>query len=194
MCTHAHTKCRPHTPVSTVTPTLRGCFVLFFSSTYVSGPNDMTGKAGLPIPWVRLQDLVKPYEGITCWENLSRHRDKARANVILHHQGCRLQFKLLCLHFHFCPSWKRDASFSCSSSEVYHFFPPLKVFFRELLFIQIEGLWVEGVLCCTDSKAPWGLWNVGCINNWKCERAVWIKFTWLPQYSESDDSVAFCWR
>lgn len=29
------------------------------------------------------------------------------------------------------------------------------VFFRVFFFIQIEGLRIEGVICCTDCKTPW---------------------------------------
>ncbi len=36
------------------------------------------------------------------------------------------------------------------------FFPPLKRFFGKVSLIRIEGLRTEGVVCCTDCKAPWG--------------------------------------
>ncbi len=61
----------------------------------------------------------------------------------------------------YCMSVWEGSLLCCSSSWFLPFFSLLKGFFGEFFLIRVEALRTEGVICCTDCKAPWGkLWFV----------------------------------
>ncbi len=111
-----------------------------------------------------------------------------------------LQFCCWCILYtrhllHGCPSWERDPSSVALPDGFFHVFP-VKGFCGEFFLIWIEGLRTEGVVCCTDCKAPWGkVWFVILGYRNKTD-LTWFDWAWKWQLrrteTSNDSCVALC--